>query len=77
MQHKLFFLFWMALLSLMSFVVGVLALLGVTNVEIFFWSKQPVESVAGKIVWVFVSLVCLIVFLVLFTKQRQKHAPGK
>jgi len=77
MQHKAFFFFWMALVSMMSFVVGVLALLGVTNVEVFFWSKQPVESVAGKIAWVFVSLVCLIAFSMLLTKQRQKqkHEP--
>ena len=73
MQHKLFFLFWMAMLSFMSFVVGVLALFNVTNVEVYFWSKQPVESVEGKIAWVAVFLMCLIVFTLLFTKQRHKQ----
>jgi hypothetical protein len=72
MQNKQFFLFWMAFLSLISAIVGVLTLFNVTNVEIIFWDKKPIESIAGKLAWVSISLVCLIVFSVIFRKQKQK-----
>jgi len=62
MKHKLFLLIWLAMLSFLFMVAGVLALLDYSNVEIIFWTSSTVESKAGKIVWITISGMCLIIF---------------
>jgi hypothetical protein len=62
MKHKLFLLAWLAMLSFFSLVVGVLALFGYANAEIIFWSGSAIESEAGKITWIVISAICLVIF---------------
>lgn len=74
MKHKLFVLFWLALLAFCSVGVGVLALLGYANAEVYFWNRSAIESEVGKIAWVVISATCLVLFLVLFVREyRQKQ----
>ena len=72
MKHKLFFLLWSAALAFFCVVVGVLALLGDVNAEIYLWTKSAIESKAGKIVWIVVSTTCLILFLALAVSEYRK-----
>ena len=69
MKHKLFMLFWLALLAFCSVVVGVLALLGYANAEVYFWTRSAIESEAGKIAWIAISTTCLLLFLLLFVRE--------
>jgi hypothetical protein len=50
------------MLCFFSLVVGVLALLDYPNAEIAFWSGSPIESDAGKITWIVISAMCLVIF---------------
>ena len=75
MKHKLFMLLWLALLAFCFVVVGVLALLEYGNAEVIFWTKTPIESEAGKITWIVISVTCLILFFVLAVREyRRKNA---
>ena len=65
MKHKLFMLVWLDMLAFCSVVIGVLALLNYANAEVIFWTNTPIESVAGKIVWIVISATCFMLFLVL------------
>jgi len=73
MKHKLFFLFWSAALAFLCMVVGVLALLGYWNAEIYFWTRSAIESKAGKIAWIIISTTCLIVFVALAVTEYRKN----
>ena len=61
MKHKRFMWYWLALLACCSTVVGIMALFGIAGAEIIFWSRKPIESETGKIVWITFS--ALLVFL--------------
>jgi NADH:ubiquinone oxidoreductase subunit 5 (subunit L)/multisubunit Na+/H+ antiporter MnhA subunit len=69
MKHRLFMLVWLAMLAFCSVVIGVLALLNYANAEVIFWTQKPIESEAGKIVWIVISAACLILFLVLAVRE--------
>ena len=69
MKHKLFMLVWLAMLAFCSAVIGVLALLNYPNAEVIFWTQKPIESEAGKIAWIVISVTCLILFLVLAVRE--------
>ncbi len=69
MKHKLLMLIWLAMLAFCSVVVGVLALLNYAFAEVIFWTRSPIESEAGKIAWIVISLTCLILFLVLAVRE--------
>ena len=74
MKHKLFFFAWLALLSFCFLVVGVLALVGYPHAEIIFWSRKTIESEAGKITWIVISAICLIIFsLLTLTYNRDRN----
>ena len=74
MKHKLFMLVWLAMLAFCSAVIGVLALLNYANAEVIFWAQKPIESEAGKIAWIVISVACLILFLVLAGREcRRKN----
>ena len=75
MKNKLFLLFWLSFLALCSCIVGVLALLGVANAEVIFWSANPIESKAGKIGWVVGSVLLLIFLLGLTVREYRKSPP--
>ena len=76
MKHKPFMLIWLAFLAFCSVVVGILALLGYANAEVIFWTRSPIESETGKIAWIVVSAMCLILFLVLAVREyRRKREP--
>ena len=81
MKHKMFMLVWLALLALCSVVMGVLSLLGYANAEVIFWTRNAIESEVGKIAWIVVSAMCLIVFLVLAVREYRRkmsgHPPNK
>jgi len=72
MKHKLFMLVWLAMLAFCSVVIGVLALLNYANAEVIFWTQKPIESEAGKIVWIVISATCLILFLVLAVREYRR-----
>lgn len=62
-------LVWLAMLAFCSVVIGVLAFLNYANAEVIFWNKTPLESEAGKILWIVISAMCLILFLVLAVRE--------
>ena len=68
----MFALIWMALLSCFSMIVGMLALFGVANAEIAFWSGNAVERQAGKIIWIVISAMLLVVFSALAVSGYRK-----
>ena len=72
MKHKLFMLVWLAILAFCSAVIGVLALLNYANAEVIFWTQKPLESETGKIAWIVISAVCLILFLVLAVREYRR-----
>ena len=76
MKHKLFMYAWMVMLSLCSLVVGVLAWLGYANAEILSWTGRTIESEAGKITWIVISAVCLIVFSALTVSGYRRKNDG-
>jgi len=72
MKHVQFFLICMAFLAFLFTIVGVLALLDYPNAEVIFWTKRPIESDAGKLVWVAASGIAFLVFSVLSVKRYRK-----
>jgi hypothetical protein len=74
MKYKAFMWFWFSLLALCSVIVGVLALMGRANAEVRFWTKSPIETVAGKVAWILGSATFLAVFLILAFRERRKEA---
>jgi len=73
MKHKLFFFAWLAMLCFFSLVVGVLALLDYPNAEIVFWSGSPIESEAGKITWIVLSALGLVIFSALTVSRCRRR----
>lgn len=67
---------WLALLALCFMVIGVLALFGYGNAEVGFWSKSAIKSDAGKIIWVVVSTICLVVFMELAASEHRRKSVG-
>lgn len=61
------------MLAVLSIVCGLLALVGVPDVEVYFWSKSPVVSSEGQIAWVISWLVILIILIVLITKESKNN----
>ena len=55
MKHGLFFLVWMSLLGFLFAIAGVLALLGYWNAEVIIWTRTPIKSETGKLVWIVMS----------------------
>lgn len=76
MKHKLFLLAWLALLAFCSVVVGVLAFLDYANAEVVFWNRSPIESEAGKLAWIIVSAMCLILFSVSAVREYRRQNDG-
>jgi hypothetical protein len=72
MKHKLFLLAWLVMLCFFSLVVGVLALLGYPNAEILSWSGSVIESEVGKIIWIVISAMCLVIFLTLAVSRYRR-----
>jgi len=54
-------------------VAGVLALLDFSNVEIIFWTGSAIESKAGKIAWIIISGMCLVIFSALAISENRKR----
>ena len=75
-KHKRFALICFALLSLLFTIAGVLAWLGLFNVEVVFWTRSPIESQAGKIAWIVISATCLAIFVALAYREFGKGANG-
>jgi cytochrome c oxidase assembly factor CtaG len=73
MKNKLFMLVWLAMLSFCSVAIGLMALLNYANAEVIFWTKNPIESEAGKIAWIVISTTCLILFLVLAVREYRRN----
>lgn len=76
MKHKLFFLLFAALMSFLFAVVGALALLGLFNAEVSFWTREAIESRGGKIAWIAVSTLSLVVFSALAAREYRKGRDG-
>jgi hypothetical protein len=72
MKHGLFFLIWMALLAFLFTVVGVLALLGYWDAEVMFWTRTPIKSETGKLVWIVTSAFGFLVFSILSIVKYRK-----
>ena len=73
MKHKVFMLVWLAMLAFCSGVVGVLAFLDHANAEVIVWTQAPIESEAGKIAWIVISGMSLILFLVLAVREYRRR----
>ncbi len=76
MKYKLFAFYWIAVLAVLSVVFGLLALVGVPNVEVIFWSSDPIVSSEGQIAWIIGWLVILIILIVLIIKESKKRIIG-
>jgi len=61
------------MLCFFSLIVGVLALLGYPNAEVIFWSGKAIESEAGKITWIVISAICLVIFSVLTVSRYRRR----
>jgi hypothetical protein len=72
MKHGLFILIWISLLAFLFTVVGVLALLGYWNAEVIFWTRTPIKSETGKLVWIVMSGFGFVVFSVLSIVKYRK-----
>ncbi len=72
MKHKVFMLAWLALLAFCSSVIGVLALLGYGNAEVRFWTRSAIQSEAGKMAWIVVSTILLVVFLAWAVREYRR-----
>ena len=74
MKHKIFALFWVAMLAFFSTVVGVLAYFGRFNAEVVFWTNKPIESNEGKIAWILVSITIFIVSLIFAVRTYRRQS---
>lgn len=72
MKHVLFFLIGMSLLAFLFTVVGVLALLDAWNAEVIFWTRTPIKSETGKLIWIIVSGIAFVVFSTLSVIKYRK-----
>jgi hypothetical protein len=74
MKHRIFALFWVAMLAFVSTVVGVLAYLGHFNAEVIFWTSDPIESDEGKIAWILISMTVFFVSSVLAVRAYRRQS---
>jgi len=75
MKHVLFFLIFLSILTFLFVVVGVLAVLGYWNAEVIFWTRTPIKSEMGKLIWTIVSGFGFIVFSTLAV-IKYRHGRG-
>ena len=61
------------MLAVLSIVFGLLALAGVPNVEVIFWSSNPIVSSEGQIAWIIGWLVIFIILIVLIIKKSKNN----
>ena len=71
MKHNLLVLICLAVMAFLFLVVGVMALMEVPNVHVYFWTKTPIQSRAGKVAWIVASTACLVGLLLLIGKKRR------
>jgi ABC-type enterochelin transport system permease subunit len=74
MRHKIFALFFVAVLAFISTIVGVLAYLGLFNAEVIFWTNKPIESNEGKIAWILISIAVLIVSSIFAARAYRRQS---
>lgn len=70
----IFALFFVAALASVSALVGVLAYLRLWNAEVIFWTNKPIESDAGKIAWILISIAVLLVASLLAVRACRRQS---
>jgi hypothetical protein len=73
MKHGLFFLIWAAMLAFLFAVVGTLALLGYCDATVSFWSRNPIQSDTGKLVWIVISGLCFLILSTLIVLEYRRR----
>ena len=73
MKGKFFFLILGATLAFIMMILGVLAILDVSNLDLANWAQDFLGSKIGKIVWIVVSMSCFFVFVMLAANVHQKY----
>ena len=76
MKYKMFMLLWMAMLALLFFIVGLLALIGYPDAGIGFWAQKAIQSQGGKITWIAISFIFLVVFVRMSVIEYRKIRRG-
>lgn len=72
MKHPVIFLFGLAVMAFLFTVVGLLSLAGLVNAEVIFWSRPPIESDGGKILWIVTSLGLFLFFISMAIRKYRK-----
>ena len=72
MKGKFFFLIWCATLAFIMMILGVLAILDLSNLDLANWAQEILDSKAGKIAWIVGSISCFFVFVMLAANVYQK-----
>jgi hypothetical protein len=63
----------MSLLAFLFAIVGVLALLGYWSAEVIIWTRTPITSETGKLVWIVMSGFGFVVFSILSIVKYRKN----
>ena len=72
MKHGLFLLILMSILTFLFTVIGILALMGYWNAEVVFWTRTPIKSDTGKLIWIIVSGIGFVIFSILSVVKCRK-----
>ena len=76
-NYKPFALLWSAVVAFFSLAFGIMTLLGFPGAEVYFWTRQPVASQTGIILWIVVSAIFFVVLFTLAVREyRKKHGPS-
>jgi len=73
MKGKFFFLIWGATLAFIMMILGMLAMLDFSNLDLANWTQDVLGSNTGKIVWMVVSMSCFFIFVILAANVYQKN----
>lgn len=63
----------MSIMAFLFTVVGMLALLDYWNAEVIFWTRTPIQSETGQIIWIIVSGICFVIFSILAIREFRKN----
>jgi len=73
MSSKFFFVLWGAALAFILLIIGVLAILDLSNFVTLNWIQNLFQSKPTKIAWGVGSMSCFIIFVMLATNAYRKE----
>lgn len=71
MKYTAFTFIWLSLLALCFTIAGICSLFGWLGAEVVFMNSETIENKIGKMIWIVISSICFIVFLILAIKKIQ------